>query len=212
MTIYTVETVYDSNSTNVLGTGTLALTVDQGLHTERYQGVVLVEDCGLEHAAQTYFKQSEQIPSEIKLCTAPVTNRIDGELVTSWAAGGILAQHMPAGEPKLLDLDDGRGLSKDVDEHWYEAVALLNTLGDDEVLDQTIRSEEVVYRLFHESLPEKYEAKPIFDSCGCSEQRIAAAMSGMDETELNDVFQDGPAQVQCEFCSTQHNISREALS
>jgi len=120
---------------------------------------------------------------------------------------------MPIGELKPLDFDDGRGLSnEDVDEHWYEAMALLNTLGDDEVLDQTIRSEEVIYRLFHESLPEKYDTKPIFDSCGCSEKRIAAAMSGMDETELDDVFQDGPAEVQCEFCSTQYNISREALS
>lgn len=207
------ESVFEENNANVLGTGTLALTVDQGPHTERYQGVVLIEEAGLEHAAQTYFKQSEQIPSEIKLCAAQVTHRMDGELVTSWAAGGILAQHMPASGMKPLDLDDGRGLSnEDIDEQWLEATALLNTLGDDEVLDQTIRGEDVVYRLFHESLPEKYDTKQVFDSCGCSEQRIAAAMSGMNEAELDEVFQDGPAEVQCEFCSTQYNISREALS
>lgn len=206
------DAVSKQGITNILGTGTLALTVDQGLHTERYQGVVLIEEAGLEHAAQTYFKQSEQIPSEIKLSAAQVTQRIDGHMKTSWVVGGILAQHMPAGEIKPYDLDDGRGMSKeDTNEEWFEAIALLNTLGDDEILDQTIPSEDVIYRLFHERSPEKYETKLIFDNCGCSEQRIAAAMGGMSEAELDDVFHDGPAEVQCEFCSTQYRISRESL-
>lgn len=197
----------------VLGTGTLALTVDQGAHTERYQGVVLIDEEGLERAAQTYFNQSEQIPSDVKLSASQVMHRIDGEAVTRWVAGGILAQHMPIGSGQSNDFDDGRGLSvENVHEHWFEALALLNTLGDDEILDQTISSEDVIYRLFHERSPEKYDAKLVHDSCGCSEKRIAAAMSGMPSTELDEVFADGPAEVQCEFCSTQYNIARDALS
>lgn len=207
------EKVSSSNASNILGTGTLALTVDQGIHTERYQGVVLIDEAGLENAAQTYFMQSEQIPSEIKLSTAQISARIQGEMVTSWAAGGMLTQHMPSGVKNYTDIDDGRGLlSHDVDDAWVEATALVNTLGDDELLDQTIDSEQLIFRLFHENAPEKYDVKHVFDRCGCSEQRITAAMGGMDPAELDDVFNAGLAEVKCEFCSTQYEISRDALS
>ena len=81
----------------------------------------------------------------------------------------VTAQHMPKGSKPHIDLDDGRGItSQDDNDQWLEALALLNTLGDDEILDQTIANEQVIYRLFHERAPEKYKAKHIFDHCGCS--------------------------------------------
>lgn len=210
---FDADKIMHQEGADILGTGTLALTVDQGAHTERYQGVVLIDEHGLEHAAKNYFKQSEQIPSDVKLSASQVTLRIDGQAVTQWVAGGLLAQHMPAGSTPSFDLDDGRGLSTDsVNDHWSEALALLNTLGDDEVLDQTILSEDVIYRLFHERSPEKYGPQSIFDNCGCSKQRIAVAMSGMTSTELDDVFENGLTEVHCEFCSTHYSIKREELS
>ena len=54
----------------LLGTGVLALTIDQGAHTQRYQGIVELDGTSLEEAARTYFRQSEQIPTDIRLAVA----------------------------------------------------------------------------------------------------------------------------------------------
>ena len=52
---------------NLLGSGVLALTIDQGEHTQRYQGIVQLDGASLEEAAMTYFRQSEQIPTDVRL-------------------------------------------------------------------------------------------------------------------------------------------------
>ena len=53
----------------LLGAGHLAFTVDQGDAT-RYQGVVALTGQGLEAAAHEYFRQSEQIPTLVRLAVA----------------------------------------------------------------------------------------------------------------------------------------------
>src|SRR3546814_2133206 len=49
---------------DMFGEGYLALTFDQALTGERYQGIVPLEGESLADAAQHYFSQSEQIRSE----------------------------------------------------------------------------------------------------------------------------------------------------
>ena len=51
----------------LLGTGYLAFTVDQGEHTERYQGIVELTGATLADCAHHYFRQSEQIQAGIKV-------------------------------------------------------------------------------------------------------------------------------------------------
>ena len=57
---------------------------------ERYQGIVPLEGESLAEAAQSYFAQSEQIPSLVRLAA----EKRDGR----WFAGGLLFQHLPEGE------------------------------------------------------------------------------------------------------------------
>ncbi len=54
----------------LLGRGHLALTIEQGSDVSRYQGVVALEGQGLEEAAHQYFRQSEQIPTFVRLAVA----------------------------------------------------------------------------------------------------------------------------------------------
>src|SRR5205085_1749365 len=54
----------------LLGRGHLAMTIDQGPDTARYQGIVALEGKGLEHAAHEYFLRSEQIPTRVRLAVA----------------------------------------------------------------------------------------------------------------------------------------------
>ena len=51
----------------LLGNGHLAMTIDQGQHMERYQGIVALQGNSLEEVAHTYFMQSEQIPTQVRL-------------------------------------------------------------------------------------------------------------------------------------------------
>ena len=73
----------------LLGDGYLAITFDQQ-KAERYQGIVPIEGKDLAEAAQSYFAQSEQIPSIVRLAA----EKRDGH----WSAGGLLFQHLPEGE------------------------------------------------------------------------------------------------------------------
>ncbi len=78
----------------LFGKGYLAITFDQPVAKERYQGIVPLEGKTLAEAAQSYFGQSEQIPSLVRLAAEK-----HGE---HWWAGGLLLQHLPEGE-------EGRG-------------------------------------------------------------------------------------------------------
>ena len=54
----------------LIGSGYIAFTVDQGEDTERYQGIVELIGATLAECAQHYFRQSEQIQAGIKLSVA----------------------------------------------------------------------------------------------------------------------------------------------
>ena len=54
----------------LLGQGHFAMTIDRGSEMERYQGVVPLEGESLTEAADTYFRQSEQLPTFIRLAVA----------------------------------------------------------------------------------------------------------------------------------------------
>ena len=74
----------------LFGKGYLAITFDQPVSKERYQGIVPLEGDSLAQAAQSYFAQSEQVPSLVRLAA----EKRDGH----WISGGLLFQHLPEGE------------------------------------------------------------------------------------------------------------------
>ncbi|MEA3080534.1 MAG: molecular chaperone Hsp33, partial [Sphingomonadales bacterium] len=75
---------------DLFGKGYLAITFDQPLAKERYQGIVPLEGKNLGEAAQSYFAQSEQIPSLVRLAAEKGGSHC--------FAGGLLLQHLPEGE------------------------------------------------------------------------------------------------------------------
>ncbi|MBN8959435.1 MAG: Hsp33 family molecular chaperone HslO, partial [Rhizobiales bacterium] len=94
----------------LLGKGHLAMTIDQGGARSRYQGLVAIEEGGLEAAAHEYFHRSEQIPTRLKLAVAedfhkaPEGSGPEG-LRRHWRAGGILLQFPPKSEARQRQAD-----------------------------------------------------------------------------------------------------------
>jgi molecular chaperone Hsp33 len=73
-----------ARTTDLIGTGHLAVTVEQGNGTSRYQGIVALQGQGLQDAARQYF--SAQIPTRVRLAVA---ENVTGAGV-KWRAGGVM--------------------------------------------------------------------------------------------------------------------------
>jgi molecular chaperone Hsp33 len=198
----------------LLGRGHLAMTVDQGAHMERYQGIVALEGGSLEDVAHTYFQQSEQIPTLVRLAVAQMTRK--GDRRPNWRAGGALVQYIPPhGEHVMPDLpgdgDFDNPLTADPDftesDKWAEAKALFATIADDELADPDISAERLLFRLFHERGVRVYEPIELEDRCSCSAERIEAMLrDNFSAEEREDMVVDGEIEVVCEFCSTDYHF------
>jgi len=195
----------------LLGQGTLALTIDQGGSMNRYQGVVALDGHGLEAAAHQYFLQSEQIPTRIKLAVGEIAAPGGME----WRAGGLFLQFLPEAPERMrqADLPPGdapKGVAAPdfrEDDAWAEAKALADTVEDHELLDPTLSSERLLYRLFHERGVRVYAGGRIVESCRCSRDRILSMLRRFTPEERADMrSDDGRIGVTCEFCSTRYAV------
>ena len=183
----------------LLGNGILAFTIDQGAGMQPYQGIVPLDGSSLEDIAGVYFRQSEQLPTRVRLGVAEFFDR-DGE--------GKPRHGWPQAPERLRMRDlhggdgDESGHEVQEDDAWTEAVTLLNTVDTDELTDPQVPVERLLYRLFHESGVRIYDPQAVFDRCSCSRDKIKGVLSGFTAEEIKASEEDGAIAVTCEFCST----------
>jgi molecular chaperone Hsp33 len=200
----------DVSPANLLGAGVLALTIDQGEFMQRYQGIVQLDGATLEEATRTYFRQSEQIPTENRLEVARQLKA--GERQAHWRAGGLIAQFLPEAPERLKmpDLPGGDGAPEaaavETDQAWREVQALLATIEPGELIDPTVEPERLLFRLFHEHGVRVFEGAPVADRCSCSKERIRGILEGFSAEEIADSVEDGAIRVNCEFCSKSYTF------
>ena len=198
----------------LLGKGHLAMTIDQGADMERYQGIVALDGDSLEEVAHTYFMQSEQIPTLVRVAVAEFARK--GDPRPSWRAGGVLVQHLPErGRGAMPDLpgdgDFDNPDSADPDfveaDNWTRAKSLLATLGDDELADPDLSPERMMFRLYHETGVRVFSPLPLKERCTCSPERIETMLrDSFSDEERQDMAVDGEIEVVCEFCSTAYHF------
>jgi molecular chaperone Hsp33 len=185
----------------LFGAGYLAITFDQAATKERYQGIVPLDGDSLADAAQSYFVQSEQIPSLVKL---GIARRGDG----SHVAGGLFLQHLPEGE-------DGRErLHVRLDRPEWEHVAILGgTMGADELADPTLPLETLVWRLFNEETEVRLLSEvSLARGCRCSPDYIAQVLGQFPVEEQREMADaDGMIYVDCQFCATKFPVPVTAV-
>jgi molecular chaperone Hsp33 len=198
----------------LLGRGHLAMTVDQGVHMDRYQGIVALEGGTLEDVAHTYFQQSEQIPTLVRLAVAEITRK--GDRRPSWRAGGVLVQHIPPhGQRVMPDLpgdgDFSNPETNDMefveDDKWTETRSLLSTLADDELADPDLSAERLLFRLYHETGVRVFAPMELEERCTCSAERIESMLRhNFSAEERAEMVVDGEIEVVCEFCSADYHF------
>ena len=174
----------------LFGKGYLAITFDLPRGEGRYQGIVPLEGESLAEACESYFSQSEQLPTLIRTA---VRSTASGTV-----AGGVVIQHLAEGE-------EGRErLHVRMDHPEWEHVAVLaGSTRYDELLDPELSLEALVWRLFHEEEEVRVEpAAPISRGCRCSEQHYREVIARFPEDERAAMRnEEGAIVVDCAFCS-----------
>jgi molecular chaperone Hsp33 len=193
-----------------IGEGYFAILIDQGPGTVPYQGITPIAGGSLAACAETYFAQSEQLPTRFALTFG--RSQAPGG-AQHWRAGGVMLQHMPkaspfvegggSGEGGLLgaaDLVDG----EDAD-HWNRANVLLDTVEEMELIGPSVQPTDLLVRLFHEEGPRVYDPQPVNFGCTCSEDRVRQSLSIYSDKDIRHMTTDaGTVTADCQFCGAHY--------
>ncbi len=185
----------------LFGEGYLAITFDQPVANERYQGIVPLEGKNLGDAAQSYFAQSEQIPSLVRLAAEMKGGH--------WIAGGLLLQHLPEGE-------EGRERLHTRLDHpdWPHVAILGGSVKPEELTDPELPLDDLIWRLFHEEEELRtLDAVALSRGCRCDPDYVRSVIARFpaDEREAM-VGEDGMIRVDCAFCSSSFPIQPNELT
>ena len=203
----------------LMGSGHLAMTIDQGPEMSRYQGLVAMQGGGLEEAAHEYFRRSEQIPTCIRLAVAEEFRPGADGVRHRWRAGGIMLQFLPKSSERMrqADLDPGdapQGTAPHVvpeDDAWVEGRSLVSTVEDLELIDPELSSERLLYRLFHERGVRVFRSVAVNAQCSCSRSGVAAMLRSFSADDRDHMIENGVISVTCEFCNSTYAFAPDEV-
>jgi molecular chaperone Hsp33 len=184
------------------GKGALAITIEPKLGGKTYQGIVELSPQGIGASAETYFAQSEQLPTVIRLAAAPLY--VAGDPNPHWRAGGMMLQMTPEAAKQ------GHETRSD---DWERLSLLLKTVEDIELVDTSLAPETLLWRLFHEDEVRVQPPERVIFRCDCDTTRITQVLKRYAPEERAGLADpDGIIRAKCEFCGKTHEIGPEALA
>ena len=179
----------------LFGEGYLAITFDQAVSGERYQGIVPLEGASLAEAAESYFAQSEQIPSLVRI---GIGQAADSQVV----AGGLMLQHLPEGE-------EGRDRIHTRLDHpeWTHVAALGGSVRAEELVDAELPLQTLLWRLFNEDEVHLFPSIAPTRGCRCDPDHVARVIARFPPEEQAAMMgPDGRIEVNCEFCAKSFSV------
>ena len=184
----------------LFGKGFLALTFDQAATKQRYQGIVPLEGATLADAAEIYFRQSEQVPTVIRIA-------VDRDANGGCIAGGVMVQHLPLGEDGE-DRIEVRAENAVDDAAWQHIETLAETLRPAELTDPGLSLEALVWRLYHDEAEVRVSrGAPLSRGCRCDPAYLASVLSRFPAEDRAEMAEpDGRIIVDCAFCSRKFPI------
>ena len=203
---------------DLIGKGYFAILIDQGAGMAPYQGITPLDGGSLAACAETYFAQSEQLPTRFALSHGRARRPGGPE---HWRAGGVMIQHMPevgehvaqgggSGAGGLLrasDIVDGDGA-----EDWSRVNMLLDTVEAMELVGPDVQPTDLLVRLFHEEAPRVFDAQPVAFGCSCSPAKVRQSLSIYSAKDIATMTTDaGIVTADCQFCGAHYEFDPETL-
>jgi molecular chaperone Hsp33 len=197
--------------------GVFAILIDQGPGTTPYQGITPVAGRSLADCAETYFAQSEQLPTRFALAMGEA--REPGG-PARWRGGGVMLQHMPKVSPYARQEATGfDGLLAAEDllegaeaEDWHRAVTLLATVEETELIGPHVGAEELLLRLFHEEDPRVFATQPVRFGCTCGPEKVVQSLSIYPAREIAAMITpEGKVTADCQFCGAHYEFDPSEL-
>lgn len=203
-----------------IGNGYVAILIDQGEGTTPYQGITPLSGGSLASCAESYFAQSEQLPTRFALAFG--RSHLAGEPGERWRGGGVMLQHMPkagegareaqgsTGEGGLLRAHDL--LDAEEGENWTRANVLLDTVEPLELVGPQVQPTDLLLRLFHEEGPRIYDPLPVAFGCSCSEDKVRQSLSIYSRKDIKHMTTaEGRVTADCQFCGAHYDLAPETL-
>ena len=200
-----------------IGEGYFAILIDQGRGMTPYQGITPIAGGSLASCAETYFAQSEQLPTRFALDYG--RNR-SPRAAGGWRGGGVMLQHMPKASPSISGGGSGQGglldssdiLSGDDAENWSRANLLLDTVEPAELIGPRVQPIELLARLFHEEVPRVFDPQPVAFGCTCSADRVRQSLSIYSAEDIGSMTTDaGIVTADCQFCGAHYEFDPRTL-
>ena len=208
----------EAPSVGQMGKGYFAILIDQGEGTVPYQGITPIAGGSLAACAETYFAQSEQLPTRFALSFGQT--QVPGEEM-HWRAGGVMLQQMPeaspfatgeggSGEGGLLVASDV--LDDDAAEDWNHVNVLLDSAEEIELIGPSVQPTQLLVRLFHADGPRVFDAQPIEFGCTCSADRVRQTLSIYSAKDIAHMTTDeGIVTADCQFCGAHYEFDPKTL-
>ena len=200
-----------------IGRGYFAILIDQGEGTTPYQGITPIAGGSLAACAETYFAQSEQLPTRFALSFG---RSIEPGAQEGWRAGGVMLQHMPKASPFVSDGGSGEGglmgatdfLDGDDEEHWTRANTLLDTAEALELAGPAVAPTDLLIRLFHEEGPRVYDPQTLRFGCTCSADKVRHSLSVYSDEDIGRMTtEEGIVTADCQFCGAHYEFEPDTL-
>ncbi len=200
-----------------IGKGMFAVLIDQGAGMQPYQGITPLAGGSLAACAETYFAQSEQLPTKFSIAVGEAST--PGQKA-GWRGGAVMLQHMPKASPYAKDApvsDDGLLAAQDlVDgddaENWNRVSILLDTVEVTELVGPHVSPDTLLVRLFHEEAPRIFDAQAVKFGCTCGPEKVEQTMSIYSAKDIGHMTNDeGKVTADCQFCGAHYEFEPEAL-
>ncbi len=200
-----------------IGEGYFAILIDQGQGTTPYQGITPLAGGSLSACAQTYFAQSEQLPTRFALTHG--RSQMAGE-AEHWRAGGVMLQTLPAtpmsgseggsGEGGLIEAADI--LQGAESEDWNRANILLDTVEPLELIGPSLAPTDLLVRLFHEEAPRVFDPQRVEFGCSCTADRVRDTLSIYSAKDIGHMTTpEGIVTADCQFCGAHYEFDPKSL-
>ncbi len=194
----------------LVGQGFFAILMDQGDGMKPYQGITPLEGGSLAACAETYFAQSEQIPTRFKLSFG--RSQLPG-MTEQWRGGGVMLQHMPKASPQAVESgSENPTLSVDEDDRWNRVNHLLDSVEDLELIGPVVQPTELLVRLFHQEGPRVFDPQSVAFGCTCSPERVKTSLSIYSAKDIAYMTTDeGMVTADCQFCGAHYEFEPGTL-